>query len=274
MIRASWKGHLKLAELTCAVGLYGAVSASDRVALHILNRKTGHRVRRQFVDQQTGNPVPTSEQAKGYDTGDDKYVVLSPDEIAAAVPENDKTLAIGGFIAGDDIDALYFDTSYYVAPTDAVAGEAFALLRQGMQSAGVAALASAVMFRRVRHVLLRPQDDGMVATLLSFDDEVRSAAEAFDGIPATRIEPEMLDLARHIIKTKTAAFQPETFEDRYEAALAELVKAKLAGRKPKPLAPVKSGTVVDLMQALRESAGAAAPAKPRRKPAAPRRTAG
>ena len=255
--RANWKGFLKVAELTCPVALYTAASTSERIAFHTLNRATGHRVRRQFVDQETGKPVESDEQVKGYEVGEGEYVVLEPDEIAAAVPESDKTLAVAAFIRCDDIDTVYFDRPYYLTPSNRIAEDAFALVREGLRARKVAALARTVLFRRVQTLLIRPHGEGLIATTLNFDYEVRSAEEAFHDVPAMTIKGEMLDLAKHIISTKRGKFDPSQFDDRYEAALAELVRAKLEG-KPielrKPPAPTK---VVDLMEALRQSAGVA-----------------
>jgi DNA end-binding protein Ku len=119
----------------------------------------------------------------------------------------------------------------------------------------VAAIAQTVLFRRVRSVLIRAQGAGLIATTLHFDYEVRSAADAFRDVPASDLKGEMLDLAQHIIKTKMGKFDISTFDDRYESALADLVKAKLAGKKIEPRPAVKTSKVVDLMAALRESAG-------------------
>jgi DNA end-binding protein Ku len=272
--RANWKGFLKIGELSCPVALYTAASQSERIAFHTLNRKTGHRVHRQFIDSETGKPVERDEQVKGYETAQDEYVVFEPDEIAAVVPESDKTLNVGQFIACHDIDDVYFDRPYYLAPSDPAAVAAFGLIREGMRKKQVAALARTVLFRRVRTLLIRPHDNGLIATTLNFDYEVRSADEAFDGLPKRKIAAEMLDLAKHIIKTKRGKFDPAKFDDRYEAALADLVKAKLEGKplpKPKVLQPTK---VVDLMAALRESAAAPGGKKTAPKKAAtPRRKA-
>lgn len=280
--RANWKGFLKVAELSCPVALYTAASTSDRIAFHTLNRATGHRVRREFVDSETGKPVPADEQVKGYEVGSGDYVVLEPDEIAAALPDSDKTLAVDTFLACDSIDDVYFDKPYYLAPADKHAMEAFGLIRDGMKTNKVAALARTVLFRRVRTVLIRAHGDGLIATTLNFDYEVRSAADAFSEIGDLKIKGEMLDLAKHIIQTKKGRFDPASFDDRYEEALAELVKAKVEGRPiVKPKEP-KQGKVVDLMAALRESAGVAAKKKPAAKARsaaadkapAPRRKAG
>ncbi len=253
--RANWKGFLKIRELTCPVALYTAASTSERIAFYTINRSTGHRVRRQFVDSETGKPVDREEQVKGYEIGQGDYVVLDPDEVAAAVPESDKTLSVTAFIGCSDIDDVYFDKPYYLAPSGKMAEEAFALIREGMRKKQVAAIAQTVLFRRMRTVLIRAHDDGLIATTLNFDYEVRSAKEAFSDIPAMKIKGEMLELAEHIIKTKTGKFDASKFDDRYETALADLVKAKLAGKKIEVRKAPKREKVVDLMAALRESAG-------------------
>jgi DNA end-binding protein Ku len=113
-----------------------------------------------------------------------------------------------------------------------------------------------VLFRRVRTVLIRPDGNGLIGNTLNFDYEVRSAEEVFDGIPAIKVKGEMLDLAKYIIETKTGTFDPSEYDDRYDAAVAELVKAKLEGRPMKAPAKRPEGKVVDLMEALRKSAQA------------------
>lgn len=282
--RANWKGHLTLGELNCAVALFSAASTTERIAFHILNRKTGHRVRRAFVDPTTGRPVDRDDQVKGYEVSPGSYVVLEPEEIARVMPESDKTLAIESFIPCDQIDTVYFDKPYFLAPADALSQEAFVVLREGMATGKVAALARAILFRRVRALLIRPDDAGLIAHTLKFDYEIRPAEEAFDEIPALKIKGEMLDLAKHIIKTKQGRFDPAGFDDRYEAAVAELVRAKKEGRPVKRRPAPAATKVVDLMAALRASAASPprdgrtartartkAKAKAKAEPAAPRR---
>ena len=287
--RASWKGFLKIADVTVPVGLYAAASTSERIALHTINRPTGHRVRREFVDAETGETVDRDEQVKGYEVAKDEYVSVEPDEIEAVIPHGDKTLTVSAFVDLDGVDDLYFDKPYYLGPSDRSADETFALVREGMRTAKVAAVAQAVLFRRARTVLIRPLDKGLVASTLNYDYEVRPAKQAFSGIPEKKITGEMLDLAVHIINTKQGAFDPGEFQDRYEDALAELVKLKLEGKAIPVRAPPRSEPTVNLMQALRDSAAgaqnrasgkAAAKKKTGRraaakaKPAAPRRKAG
>ena len=254
--RAIWKGVFKVAEITCPVALYTAASTSERISFHMLNRKTGNRVHRQFVDEVTGKPVEKEDQVKGYDRGDGDYIVLEPEEIAEAIPDSDKVLDVATFLPCDEIDDLYLDRPYYVTPSTPVAAEAFGLIRDAMARRDAAALARTVIFRRMRSILIRPHEAGMVATTLHFDYEVRPAQSAFDDIPKLKIEGEMLELAEHIIRTKAGRFDPKAFDDRYESALAELVKAKIEGRKLKPAKRPEPAKVVNLLDALRQSAKA------------------
>ncbi|NKX17155.1 Ku protein [Ochrobactrum pseudogrignonense] len=258
--RATWKGQIKIDELLCPVALYTAASTSERVSFHLVNRKTGNRLNREFVDSDTGKPVAREDQVKGYEVASGAYVSFSEDEIAAAVPESDKTLNVLCFVACDAIDDVYLDRPYYIAPTDDNQ-EAFTLLREAMQLEKVGAIAEAVLFRRARKLLIRAYDDGLLATTLNFDYEVRSTKEAFSDIDSFKFDEEMLELAKHIIDTKMGRFDPAGFDDRYDAALADLIKAKIAGKPFKKPAQTKSAQVIDLKEALRKSAGLAAAAK-------------
>lgn len=252
--RAQWKGHLKLDEITCQVALYSGASTAERTHFHTVNKATGNRVKREFVDEKTGKPVDRDDQVKGYETDRGDYIILEQEEIDAAIPESDKTIRIEAFISCREVDTVYFDKPYYLAPVDRVAQEAFDLLREGMKEKEVAALGSAVLFRRARKLMIRPFGKGIVANTLNFDYEVRSTKEAFGDIPAVKIKKDMLELAGHIIGTMEGEFDPSKFDDRYDAALADLVRAKIEGRPIKAPTKPKPGKVVDLMEALRESA--------------------
>lgn len=236
------------------MALYSATSTSDRIAFHTINRATGNRVRRIFVDSETGNPVEPGDQVKGYEVDKNDYIVIEPEEIAQATPKSDKTLSIETFLDFADIDSVYFDKPYYLSPAQSDAAELFVLIREGMRKNKVAALAKAVLFRRARTVLISAYGDGLLATTLNFDYEVRSAEQAFDDVPDVDVQGEMLQLAKHIIDTKRGAFDPSTFDDRYEAALAAFVKAKLEGKSVAQPRKAREAKVVNLLEALRESA--------------------
>ncbi|MFN3673246.1 MAG: Ku protein [Bosea sp. (in: a-proteobacteria)] len=264
-MRANWKGVLAFGELTCPVALYTGASTSDRISFHTINRATGHRVRREFIDPGTGKTVKRDDQVKGFEIEDGRYVLIEPDEVAKVMPVSDKRLDVAAFVPCSDIDTVYFDKPYYLAPADQVAEESFAVIREALRSGKVAAVAHAVLFRRHRALMIRAQGLGLVAHTLNYDYEVRSSDEAFADLPKLTLKGEMLDLAKHIIATKTGTFDPAAFDDRYEAALAELVKAKQEGRTLTARKPAPQGKVVDLMEALRASAGQGA------KPGAPQK---
>lgn len=277
--RANWKGYLKFGELNCAVALYTAASTSERISFHMVNRRTGNRLNREFVDSETGKPVERDDQVKGYEVTDGRYVEFEPEEVAAAVPEADKTLEVDEFVACSDVDDTFFDKPYYLAPVDKQSLEVFTLIREGLRKSKVVAIARTVLFRRFRTLLIRPHEQGLVATTLNHDYEVRPAGEAFDDIPRLKLQKEMLELAGHIIETKMGSFDPEKFDDRYETALAELVRAKIEGRKIRKLKPPKETKPSDLLDALRRSAGGnppkgAAGRKTQRRSAEPARKAG
>ncbi|WP_343718360.1 Ku protein [Inquilinus sp.] len=255
--RATWKGTLKLGFLSCPVALYTAVGEGDEIHFNMVNRRTGHRLRRLFVDAETGKPVERDQQVKGYEVDTDRYVVLTEEEIEAAIPDSTKTIEIESFVPRDEVDRVAIERPYYLAPTDSVGTEAFAVIRAACEKAGTVGIGRTVLFRRDRVVMLCPEGPGFLANLLHFEYEMRDEAQAFDDIPAMKITGEMLDLAKHIIGQKKGRFDPTKFEDRYETALMELIRAKQRGETIKPPAAPKRGQVIDLMAALRESAGVA-----------------
>jgi DNA end-binding protein Ku len=262
--RAVWKGVIKIAEIVCPVAMYTAASQSERITLHMVNRSTGHRLKRLYVDEKTDQPVEHDDQVKGYETSNGRYVVLEPEEIAAAVPNSNKALTVDRFISCSKIEPTYFDRPYYLLPSSEIGNETFVLIREALRNRKAAAIAHAVLFRRLRPVLIRAHHDGLIATTLNFDYEVRSAKDAFKEIKQRKIEPEMLELANHILSTKAGKFDPAKFDDRYDAALAKLVQAKISGKKIVPLRPPRPTKANDLLEALRLSAGVKSDEAPKR----------
>src|SRR4051812_4042275 len=249
--RASWKGYLKLSLVSCAVEMYPATTQKERVAFHLLNRETGNRLRRQLVDPDTQEVVDSQDQVKGYEVSKREYVVLEEEEIEQVALESTHTIDIESFVPRAQIDENYIDTPYFLAPDGKVAEEAFAVIREAMKERDVVGLGRVVLYRRERIVMLEPRGKGLVARTLRYAYEVRSEDEVFDDMGDVKIEPEMLKLAAHIIDTKLADFHPKQFEDRYQNALLEIIRAK-AGHKPikrAPEAPPPSN-VVSLMDAL------------------------
>jgi len=258
--RAQWKGHLKIGQLSCAVGLYTAASTSERISFHMINESTGNRMKREFIDSETEEVVERDQQVKGFETGNGDYIMIDPDEVAAVVPDSDKMLEAEAFIPCVEIDDIYFDKPYYLVPVDEADHDAFTSMRDALSNTSATAIARTVLFRRMRTVLIRAHGNGINATTLNYDYEVRSSEEVFKDVAKVKVEAEMLDLAKHIITTKKGDFDPAKFDDRYEDALAALVKAKAEGKTlPKPK-PIKVSKPNDLLKALRESAGMDKPA--------------
>jgi DNA end-binding protein Ku len=193
---------------------------------------------------------------RGFDTGSGELLILSPEDIAAAAPEADKRLEVGAFIPCEEIDRLYFDRPYYLTPANDAAAPLYAEFRDILKKRRAAAVAHAVLFRRLRAVLVRAHGNGLIATLLNFNHEVRSPDAAFEDIPALKIKGEMLDLAQDIIKRLSGEFDPAKVSDRYEDALAELIKAKAEGRKSPAPKKRRAAPKIDLMEALKKSAAA------------------
>lgn len=271
--RPQWKGYLKLSLVSCAVALYPATSSSQRTSFHTLNRETGHRVRRQYIDAETGEPVPTEAQARGYEIAKDTYVLIEDDDLDEVALESTHTIDIDRFVERASIDERYLDRPYYLAPNDAVAQQAFAVIRDAMRGRGMVGLARVVLARREHLAMIEPFDVGMLITTLHYAYEVREAQPYFEDIAAVETPREMLELAGHIIETKTGSFDPSTFEDRYENALVELIRSKQTGEPVKARAPSRPGNVVDLMEALRKSLAASRPAAAQAAPALQRRSA-
>lgn len=271
--RANWKGYLKLSLVSCPVALFPASSSSERVSFHLINRETGHRLKQQYVDSVSGDVVEPQDRIRGYEIAKGDYVPVEDDELKDVQIESAHTIDIESFVPRGEIDDVYLDNRYYVAPDDKVGEEAFAVIREAMSKRGMAGLARVVLYGRERILLLEPRGKGLVGTTLRYDYEVRDDKAYFDEIPDVSLSKEMLDLASHIIDTKKGVFDPSKFKDRYQDAVVDLIRAKRAGRPaPETHAERPSGNVINLMDALKRSLaankGEGAPASKREREAA------
>lgn len=254
--RPNWKGYLKLSLVSCSVALYSATSTSERIRFNILNKKTGNRVRNLVVDSETEEPVEQEDRVKGYQYEKGQYIQVEDDELDQVALESTHTIDIEKFIPRKEVDEIYLDESYYIAPNDKVAHEAFSVIREAMRKEDLVGLARVVLYRRERILMLAPRGKGLIATALRYNSEVRAEDNYFDEIPDTKVPADMLNLAVHILESKKAKFDPDEFQDRYETALSELIRAKQAGKPaPKAAAP-KTSNVINLMDALKRSVNA------------------
>ncbi len=254
--RPYWKGYLKLSLVSCAVALYPAASRSERISFHWLNRETGNRLRQLMVDSDSNEPVEREDRVRGYQLAKSDYLEIEDSDLDAIEIESSHTIDIESFIPRNEIDPVFLDSSHYLVPNDKVAEEAFAVIREAMASEGVAGLGRAVISRRERLLVMEPRDKGILATVLHYNYEVRNDSAYFDSIPDLKIPAEMLDLAKHIIRTKLGHFDISKFDDRYENALIEMIRAKQAGRPGEAARPRQPSNVVNLMDALRKSIAA------------------
>jgi DNA end-binding protein Ku len=261
--RPNWKGFLKLSLVSCAVALYPATSTSERIRFHIINRKTGNRIRNDGIDAETGQPVEPEDRVKGYEIEKGQYVLVEDEELDNIALASTHTIDIDKFVPMAEVDRIYLDESFYIVPQDEVAQEAFAVVREAMRKEDLAGLARIVIYRREHLLLLRPRGKGLMATTLRYRDEVRDEKDYFDDIANVKVPADMLKLASHILESKKGHFEPDEFEDRYENALKDLIKAKRAGKAPPVLSEPRPSNVINLMDALRRSARA-----DRRQPAA------
>jgi DNA end-binding protein Ku len=253
-VRPTWKGYLKLSLVTCGVELSNATTHSEKVSFRVINRATGNTVTRQYLDSVTGKSVDDKNEIKGYEVEDDKFLLFEEDEIDAVQIESSHTLSLDSFVSKSEIGQIYFDTPYYLTPSDKVSEEAFAVIRDALATKKMAGLARMVLFRRERPVMIEALGKGMLLTTLRYDNTVRKPETAFDGIGKVKIDEEMIDLATHIIDKKKGRFDPSKFEDKYEKALQGLIDAKKAGKKPVAVAePARPSNVVNLFDALKKS---------------------
>jgi DNA end-binding protein Ku len=252
--RPAWRGYLKLSLVTCAVELSNATTQSDKVSFRIINRKTGNMVKRQYVDAESGNALSDKDEVKGYETGKDEYLLIEEEDIEAVQIEASHTLNLEGFVSKSDIEQIYLDTPYYLAPADKVSEEAFAVIRDALARKKMAGLARIVLYRRERPVVIEPFENGMLLTTLRYDSTVRRVEDVVEVGKTVELDDEMVALAAKIIDRRRGKFDPDKFEDRYENALLDLIKSKKAGRKaPKAKPQPKPSNVVNLFDALKKS---------------------
>jgi len=250
--RANWKGFLKLSLVSCGIALYPATSTRERIHFNIVNRETGNRVRYRQIDAETGEDVPEQDRVKGYKAADGSYVLLEPEELDEVALESTHTIEIASFVPRKEIDEIYLNEPYYLAPDDEVGAEAFAVIRDAMRTTSLVGLARVVLYNHERLLMLEPLGNGIKATALRYQEEILDAKGYFAEIEDIKVPKDMLELAEHILKTKRGHFDPSKFSDRYEDALKALIKAKQAG-KPAPVAPPRPSNVINLMDALRRS---------------------
>jgi DNA end-binding protein Ku len=253
--RPIWRGHLRLALVSCPVALYTARRESGNLRFHMINPETGNRIRMQTVDGETEQPLARRDLVKGYEFKKDHYLLLSDADFESARIESSSTLKVEKFVPVDSIDPLYFESSYYLVPDGETGADVYVVLREAIRQAKRMALSRVVIARRERAIALLPMERGLVAHTLHEQRDIVDAKPLFDRIPDIQLDDEMVKLAMQLIDRQTGKFDPADMEDRYEARLRELIEAKLHGQGIEPEVPAEAdrGNVIDLMAALKKS---------------------
>ncbi|MEI9963760.1 MAG: Ku protein [Caulobacteraceae bacterium] len=205
--RPTWQGHLRLSLVTCPVALYTATSPRGDVHFNMLHKTTNNRIRMIPTDPETG-PVDRADIVKGYEVDKGRYVIVSQDEINSVRLESTRTIDIDRFVDVDDIDRIYWNDPYFMAPDGKMAAEAFTVIREAMAKQNRIALARVVLHQRERLLAIEPRGKGMLAYSLRTYDEVRDPAEIFDSIPEVKADPQMIEIASKIIEQQHGDFDP------------------------------------------------------------------
>lgn len=258
MARPYWSGQIQISLVSFGVKLFTATEAKSEIRFHQLNRKTGERVRYQKTSGGDEEKVEKTDIVKGYEYRKGEYVVVEPEEIEQLRIPSKHTLEVTQFVDADELDPEFFEKPYFVVPENDVQAEAFAVVRKALQTTKKIALGK-IAFGGREHVMgVAASDDeagpGMMAYMMRYAEELRDPKEFFNDIRKVQVDEDQLALAKELIKRKTAKFDATKFTDQYEAALREMVEAKVKHAPiPKDEPEHTSGKVINLMDALRKS---------------------
>jgi DNA end-binding protein Ku len=257
MARAIWSGAISFGLVNVPVKLYSATSPKA-VRFHQLSSKTGARIRQKRVDSTTGDEVPYEEIVKGYEITPDRYVIIEPDELDALDPKATRTVDIEEFVDLAEIDPIYYDHNYYLAPT-AGGAKAYRLLLDAMRESGKVGIGKVVLRSKQQLCALRPTDEVLTLTTMLFGDEVLSPdrLDELDDIGEAEATQRELTMAQQLIESLSSDFEPSKFRDEYRERVLELIERKAAGEEiaVQPAAE-EPAAAPDLMAALEASLAA------------------
>jgi DNA end-binding protein Ku len=271
--RPIWRGHLRLALVSCPVALWNARHDRAGIRFNLINPDTGNRIRMVTQDSETGKELERRNLVKGYEFRKNQYLLLTDEDFDSVKVESSAVMTIEKFVDTDSIDPVYYDAAYYLAPDGDAGRDVYAVLREAVADTGKTALARVVISQRERTVALRPMGDGLMAHTLYENRDLNSSNELFDGLSGIKTDPEMVKLATQLVQRQAGKYDAADLDDQYEARLREMIDAKLKGegidvKAEEPEA--KDTNVIDLMAALKKSLGQAAPeTSPQRTTSAP-----
>ena len=257
--RAYWQGQIRLALVSIPVEIYSATKSGAKIRFNQIHEPSGKRISYEKVIPGVG-PVDRDEIIRGYEVSKGNYVLLEDEEIEAVKIESKRTLELVQFVDACEIDPLYFEKPYYVAPQDELAEEAFIVLREALRKAKKVALGQLSVRGSEKLVSIKPCGDGLLLETLRYADEVREGQKFFDSIDNSKPKKELLELATTLIDQKSAPFDASEFKDRYSEALRELIDKKAKSKSNQAIiedvdepGDGSGGNVIDLMAALKKS---------------------
>ena len=265
--RAYWQGQIRLALVSIPVEIFAATRSGAKIAFRQIHEPSGQAIRYEKVAEGVG-PVDKDDIISGYEISKGNFVLLEDREIEAVKIESKKTLELVQFVNTDEIDPLYFEKPYYVAPADDLAEEAFVVLREALRKAGKIGLGQLSIRGSEKLVALKPCGKGLLLETLRYSDEVRKGQSFFSEVSGEKPRSDLLDLANTLIEQRSAPFDPAEYHDRYADALRKLIDRKAKSKSNKAIledaedpAPRSGSNVIDLMAALKKSVGESGTAK-------------
>jgi len=250
--RAMWTGQLRLSLVSFGVRMYAATESARKVSMNQLHKDCNQRVRNQLTCP-THGPITRDEIVKGYEYEKGSYVIIEPSDLEAIRLETTKTIELVQFVDGDEIDALYVNSPYFIGPDGPVAEEPYRVIREAMERSGKVGIGKVVMQGRETIVALGVHGKGFLLTTLKYASEVRSGEQFFEDVKEESIDEEQLTLAESIINGKSKPFDPEAFTDHYQEAFFEVVKQKIAGQTPVVVEDEPAPQNFNFMDALKQS---------------------
>ena len=249
--RPYWSGTIRVSLVSLSVEMFTALDAGKKIAFHQIYKPTGARVRQKLVAGDV--EVSRDDIIKGYEVDKNEYVLFEPHEINDLKIPSSKTMELSRFVPYDAVDAIYFDTPYYLAPSGKGDLATFSVIRDSMRELKVMGLGQIVISGSERLCTIKPCGQGLLLETLHYHEEIKTSGHYFADIKSLTVDGDEADLAKELIKRKIGKFEPDTFHDHYADALKELVESRIENREPVIPEERPTAKVVNLMDALRAS---------------------
>jgi DNA end-binding protein Ku len=249
MASTVWKGHLTFGLVSFPVRLYSA-ARGESISFNQLHKADGSRVKQVLYCAAEDKPIPRSEIVKGFEYEKDRYVIIEDEEVKKVAPSTAKVMEIQEFVKGEQVDPIYFETSYYMAPDEA--GEKpYALLFDALKKTGYVGVAKIAMHNREHVVILRPGQNGVLMHTMYYQHEIRQVDEFRTDL--SLVKEKELALATNLIEALAGEFEPAKYQDNYRENLLRMIEAKKQGEEVVATPEPQQAKVVDILEALKAS---------------------